>query len=77
MDFDHFTNKELALDVRKSGLYHSDKIIERMQQLFEEKVKEVASENDQEWPENREKQPERYGWSRCLLFPPIPVLSTL
>ena len=69
MDFDHFTNKELALDVRKSGLYHSDKIIERMQQLFEEKVKEVASENDQEWPENREKQPECYDYSLFWVLP--------
>lgn len=35
VDFDHFTTKELASDVRKSGLYHPDKIIERMEQLYE------------------------------------------
>ena len=35
LDFDHFTTKQLASEVRKSGLYHSDKIIERMEYLFE------------------------------------------
>ena len=47
LDFDHFTTKQLASDVRKSGLYHSDKIIERMEQLFEEKEKKMRTENDQ------------------------------
>ena len=54
LDFDHFTTKQLASDVRKSGLYHSDKIIERMEQLFEnknsefeEKEKKMRTESDQ------------------------------
>ena len=37
LDFDHFTTKELASEVRKSGLYPADKIIERMAQLYENK----------------------------------------
>merc|ERR1712192_7905 len=36
-DFDHFTIKDLASTVRKSGLYPSDKIIERMEQISEVK----------------------------------------
>ena len=43
LDFDHFTSKELASDVRKSGLYAADKIIERMEHLFELKNKEFKS----------------------------------
>jgi len=49
LDFDHFTSKELASEVRKSGLYHCDKIIERMEQLFENKNSEfenMKTEND-------------------------------
>ena len=40
LDFDHFTTKQLASEVRKSGLYHSDMIIERMEDLFENKNRE-------------------------------------
>ena len=50
LDFDHFTTKELASDVRKSGLFSADKIIERMEQLFENKNSELEAkktENDQ------------------------------
>merc|ERR1711981_405584 len=43
LDFDHFTTKELASDVRKSGLYDADKIIERMEQLFENKNREFET----------------------------------
>ena len=35
LDFEHFTHKELASDVKNSGLYHTDKIMERMELLFE------------------------------------------
>ena len=35
LDFDHYTVKELASEVRKSGLYPADRIIERMAQLYE------------------------------------------
>ena len=34
-DFEHFTHRDLASDVRKSGLYDIDKILERMDKLFE------------------------------------------
>ena len=37
LDFNHFTTKELASDVRKSGLYQIEQIIGRMEQLFEMK----------------------------------------
>ena len=57
LDFDHFTTKQLASDVRKSGLYPADMIIERMEQLFENKnsefetlsakEKEIRKEKDQ------------------------------
>ena len=40
LDFDHFTTKQLASDVRKSGLYPADMIIERMEQLFDKKNSE-------------------------------------
>ena len=35
-DFESFTVEELASVVRKSGLYPSDKIITRMEQLYNE-----------------------------------------
>ena len=35
-EFDHFTPEQLALSVRESGLYPSDKIIERMNELADE-----------------------------------------
>ena len=57
LDFDHFTTKQLASDVRKSGLYPADMIIERMEQLFDNKnsefetlsakEKEIRKEKDQ------------------------------
>ena len=50
LDFDHFTIKELASDVRKSELYSADKIIERMENLFETlsaKENETRKERDQ------------------------------
>ena len=34
LDFQHFTHKELATDVRKSGLYHSDRIMKRMDETI-------------------------------------------
>jgi len=33
-DFNHFDIHELAFEVRKSGLYHTDKIIEGMHRLY-------------------------------------------
>ena len=50
LDFDHFTTKQLASEVKKSGLYEAAKIIERMDQLFEMKEQMedgVRTENDQ------------------------------
>ena len=43
LDFDHFTSKELASDVRQSGLYAAGKIIERMENLFENKNREFET----------------------------------
>ena len=43
LEFDHFTAKELASEVRKSGLYDANKIIERMEQLEEQ----ARTENEQ------------------------------
>ena len=39
-DFDDFTPGELATDVRKSGLYEKDRIIERMDELYQIQVLE-------------------------------------
>ena len=33
LDFHHFTRRELARDVSKSGLYHSDRIMKRMDDI--------------------------------------------
>ena len=41
LDFSHFTSKELATEVRKSGLYSTDQIIERMQLLYEAKEEDL------------------------------------
>ena len=50
LDFDHFTSQELASNVRKSGLYQTDKIFERIEHLSEMKSKEFetlsAKENE-------------------------------
>ena len=35
IDFDHFNIQDLATDVRKSGLYDTDRIIERMAELHQ------------------------------------------
>ena len=43
LDFDHFTSKELASDVRKSGLFAADKIIEGMEYLSEMKNRELET----------------------------------
>ena len=43
IDFDHFTFKELVSDVRKSNLYPMDKIMERMDKLFDAKNEEWMS----------------------------------
>ena len=43
LDFDHFTSKELASDVRKSGLYQTDKIFERIEHLSEMKNQELET----------------------------------
>ena len=43
LDFDHFTSKELASDVRKSGLYAADKIFERIEHLSEMKNQELET----------------------------------
>ena len=40
LDFDHFTAKQLASEVRKSGLYPADKIFERMEEFIEKKNSE-------------------------------------
>ena len=40
-DFVDFTFKELSSDVRKSGLYPTDQIMERMDEIFQGKVKEL------------------------------------
>ena len=42
-DFDHFTVEELATDVRRSGLYDKDRIIERMEQLHRETRTEMEA----------------------------------
>ena len=39
-DFDDFTTAELATDVRKSGLYETDRIIERMEELYQTQFRE-------------------------------------
>ena len=46
MDFNHFTTRELATDVKMSGLYSKDRIIERMQELYETNDKEVKEERN-------------------------------
>ena len=57
-DFDHFSAKDLASTVRKSGLYSGDKIIERMGQLSDEKqrgleyMKEQLDDLEQEKKES-------------------------
>ena len=56
LDFDHFTTKQLASDVRKSGLYQADKIIERMEQLFEDKNREFETISDKEKETRKEKE---------------------
>jgi len=38
LDFEHFTQKELTSVVRKSGLYDINKIMERIDELFENNV---------------------------------------
>merc|ERR1712062_664278 len=38
LDFEHFTQKELTSVVRKSGLYDIDKIMERIDEMFENNV---------------------------------------
>ena len=38
MDFNHFTTRELATDVKMSGLYSKDRIIERILELYETNV---------------------------------------
>ena len=43
IDFDHFTFKELVSDVKKSDLYPVEKIIERMDKLFDAKNEEWMS----------------------------------
>merc|ERR1712062_200503 len=42
LDFEHFTQKELTSVVRKSGLYDIDKIMERIDELFEAKKWELS-----------------------------------
>ena len=49
LDFDHFTAKQLASEVRKSGLYPSDKIIERMAQLYENKNYHLRPEDKRQY----------------------------
>ena len=46
LDFNHFTSKELASDVKISGLYSKDRIIERMQELYEKNDREVKEERN-------------------------------
>ena len=41
LDFSHFTSKELATEVRKSGLYSTDQVVERMQLLYEVKAEDL------------------------------------
>ena len=41
LDFNHFTTKELASDVKMSGLYSKDRIIERMHELYETNVTKI------------------------------------
>jgi len=40
-NFEDFTFKELSSDVRKSGLYSTDNIMERMEQLFQSNVEDL------------------------------------
>ena len=46
-DFDHFNVRDLASTVRKSGLYPSDKIIERMEQISEVKERGLLYRKEQ------------------------------
>ena len=43
INFDHFTVEELASDVRESGLYDKDLIIEKMEQLYCETMTEMEA----------------------------------
>ena len=47
LNFDDFTGKQLASAVRKSGLYPADKIIERMNQILENKEEEIRMANEE------------------------------
>ena len=46
LDFEHFTQKELTSVVRKSGLYDIEKIMQRVDQLFETEGQKFV---DKEW----------------------------
>ena len=54
INFDHFTVEELASDVRESGLYDKDLIIEKMEQLYCETRTEMEAE--MEAKEQKEKE---------------------
>ena len=41
INFEDFTIKELSSDIRKSGLYLTDKIMERMEELHDAKNEEL------------------------------------
>ena len=44
IDFDHFNIQDLATDVRKSGLYETDRIIERMAELHQTEISEFETD---------------------------------
>ena len=43
-NFEDFTFKELSLDVRKSGLYSTGKIMERLEELYQVQSKELKED---------------------------------
>ena len=47
LNFDHFTIENLCSTVRESGLYPSDKIIERMKQLSDEIQQDLENKREQ------------------------------
>jgi len=53
-NFEDFTFEELLSDVRKSGLYSTDQVMERMVQLFQGKVDELKNTKEELKTKDRE-----------------------
>ena len=52
-NFDDFSYKELNSDVRKSGLYDVEKIMDRMEKLYEAKNNFHVTSKNREWYDTR------------------------